>query len=235
MSEIALPLSKTLDPADLTGPLADVADHVRATIAAVTSDPTVRDQHPMRVWEYSMALAALQTWGRQAVDAGQDPGDPFIYDVGGAGSPFHYTVPYTVRVIDPDHAEAPYTLEAYLQEHLRLASCVFCLSVLEHVDDLDQFLYHLGCLVAPGGLLFLTFDACGCVGAAWRERHVVPADPHHFHWMRKRIFTPEMTAALANTVVLQHHFHLLGERDAVWHGAQVYDYTFASLALVKRS
>ena len=28
-----------------------------------------------------------------------------------------------------------------------------CLSVLEHVDDLDRFLYHLGCLVAPGGRL----------------------------------------------------------------------------------
>ena len=49
----------------------------------------------------------------------------------------------------------PGTLEAIPTGSLDL---VFCISVLEHVDDVTEFLYHLGCLVAPGGLLFLTVD-----------------------------------------------------------------------------
>ena len=215
-----LALSKTLDPADfdqLTEELAIVDQHF-------TRD---REQHPMRRWEYAMALRACTTWYDVTAKRPQGP----VIDVGGAGSPFWRMVnPYACTVIDPDGG-------VDLAEHLRLggalASEVYCLSVLEHVEDLDRFLYHLSCLVAPGGLLFLTMD--------YREQE--GPDTAHFHWMRKRIFAPSSYLGLVGDFpdahgFLDRDFQLLGGMDGrqplIYHGPQVYDYTFASLALVKR-
>jgi hypothetical protein len=135
-------------------------------------------------------------------------------------------------VVDPD--EDGQTLAQYLEMAPRLSQAVFCLSVLEHVDDLDHFCYLLSCLVAPGGLLFLTFDYCD-------DRHdAYPVDIYHFHWMRKRTFN---AYALGQGVMrpLQAQgfatlgFSLQGSIDYTWRGAHVYDYTFGSLALVKRA
>ena len=215
---MSLPLSKTLDPADFD----QLAEELAVVDQHFTRD---REQHPLRKWEYSLALRAFNTWR-----ATRDPNDdPYVYDVGGAGSPFRYMVPNTVRVIDPD-ATPSYTLAQYVQEHPRLASCVFCLSVLEHVDDLDRFLYHLGCLVAPGGLLFLTCD--------FTDDDPYPqvlSDTKHFHWMRQRIFNEHTLTGDVIEPLLDRDFTWLGERDLRYCGDHVYDYTFASLALVKRA
>jgi len=236
---MSLPLSKTLDPADfdqLTEELAIVDQYF-------TSE---REQHPMRRWEYAMALRALATWKE-----GRDYRDPStIADIGGGGSPFSLMLkdPHPI-VIDPSESGGE-DLAHYLttphwsmdESHPMLQQAVFCLSVIEHVDDLDRFLYHLSCLVAPGGLLFLTFDT---------TNSPEDEDRYHFHWMRKRIFrwTPELDPQfigfrspfvyLPNVTFLlaaltQQNFTLLGEIDGIWHGNQVYDYSFASLALVKR-
>lgn len=212
---MAIPLSKTLAPVDFDA----LVDELSIVDASFNYG---RPQHEMRRWEYAMALAAYQRWGEEAAD-----GDPYCYDVGGAGSPFHYMIPSRIQVIDPD-APIGMNLEAYVDEHPRLASCVFCLSVLEHVDDLDRFLYHLSCLVAPGGLLFLTMDYCD------QAKADPPIDTYHFHWMRKRIFGLYSLTLVAERF-LDWEFSLLGGEDRLYHGPQVYDYTFASLALVKRA
>jgi hypothetical protein len=78
--------------------------------------------------------------------------------------------------------------------------------------------------VAPGGLLFLTMDFWDQPGP----------DRAHFHWMRKRIFNYGFERAIMEPL-LDAGFFWLGDRDLTYHGPQVYDYTFASLALVKRS
>lgn len=219
-----LPLSKTLDPADfaaLTEELAIVDRHFTSA----------REQHPMRRWEYAMALRAFEQWG------GSSTHD--CIDVGGAGSPFWRMLPVdNVTIVDPDEDQK--TLADYLRSNPRprLSPAVFCLSVLEHVDDLDQFLYHLSCLVAPGGLLFLTMDCCGCGSSreTGPQGHRPERDRHHFHWMRKRIFRVADWAALIHTYHLFPTFDLLGPSDDWrYHGDHVYDYAFASLALVKRS
>lgn len=213
-----LPLSKTLSPTDfdqLTEELAIVDEHFTKA----------REQHPMRRWEYAMALHAQEVWWKLG-ERGRPMQDRRVADVGGAGSPFYHMVGAEhTYVIDPDQG---LSLADYLKTgHPQLFPQVYCLSVLEHVDNLDQFLYHLSCLVAPGGLLFLTMDACGCP-----IRHGTE-EKHHFHWMRKRIFTMGETYMVWEKLAGE-NFDLLGQQDPIWHGEQVYDYSFYSLALVKR-
>ena len=224
---MTLPLSKTLDPADFEL----LAEELTIVDAHFTQ---AREQHPLRRWEYAMALRALATWLE-----GKDYQAPTTaVDVGGTGSPFALILQERGLgcpvVIDPDWGE---DLAHYLttpswdddESHPMLHQAVFCLSVLEHVDDLDQFLYHLSCLVAPSGLLFLTFDYVDTPGI-----HTWPEDHYHFHWMRKRIVNAYALEQLVTFPLLQRDFGHLGSIDLTWHGAHVYDYAFASLAMVKR-
>jgi hypothetical protein len=223
---VTLPLSKTLDPADF--------DQLREELAIVDRCFTdEREQHPMRRWEYALALRAYRQWLQRDYEtcghANRTHGGR-LADVGGAGSPWSRILGEEaggahVTIIDPAYAPGPKTLAQYIR-YGSLASAVFCLSVLEHVDDLDEFCYHLSCLVAPGGLLFLTMDYCDSRGAA-------PADTYHFHWMRKRIFNGITIRDLAD-IFTDRDFVLLGAQDYADHGPQVYNYTFASLALRKR-
>lgn len=217
---MTIALSKTLDPADF----ADLAPELAIVDQHFTS---AREQHPMRKWEYALALRAFATWGGQATHR--------CVDVGGAGSPFWRMVPAdNVFVIDPDENVALAQYLGSVAPAPVLAHAVFCLSVLEHVDDLDRFLYHLSCLVAPGGLLVLTVDACGCPSHAADLEVGEPPDPHHFHWMRRRIFGRADLRWLAETLY-GYQFSRLGDQDCVYRGPQVFDYSFASLALVKRA
>jgi Methyltransferase domain len=174
-----------------------------------------REQHELRRWEYAMALRAREIWGDVINVA---------YDVGGAGSPFQHMLP--VCVIDPD-APGGMSLAAFVQ-HMNppLADAVFCLSVLEHVENLPEFLYHLSCLMRPGGLLFLTMDV---------TEGLEPEQVHFAH-MRKRIFTgdPMGTWWQLAADLTAYSFSLLGDRDWHYHSHTLYgSYSFASLAMVK--
>jgi len=224
---MSLPLSKTLDPSDY--------DQLQPELAIVDRYFTsAREQHPQRKWEYCMALRAISTWLAQTT---RHP-TYLLADVGGAGSPFWYLSPehVTAKIIDPDLPDGDSALghRCSLAEKLagrtRLRDIVVYLSVLEHVEDLDQFLYHLSCLVAPGGLLFLTVDYCDDL-----SQYAYPIDTFHFHWMRKRIFNAYSLGQSVSYPLLQRDFAEFGGRDLTWHGPQVFNYTFASLALVKRS
>lgn len=220
-----LPLTKTLDPADLV----ELAEELQVVDQHFTKEMS---QHPMRRWEYALALRAYSAWGQTATLGGP------LYDIGGHGSPFYRMLdPYQVRVVDPQELDRV-DLTALLHQGPRLGAAVFCLSVLEHVEDLEQFCYHLACLVAPGGLLFLTMDVCN------HARHALDVeDPHHFSWMRRRIFYTgdrhagdrrDSTKGLLDHF-FEHGFSQLGTADWAYYGPHVYDYSFASLALVKRS
>lgn len=216
-------LSKTLHPGDL--------DRLPAELGIVDRFfKSAREQHPARRWEYAMALSAIARW-----DEGSRA--PLtVYDVGGAGSPFANMLRSDqvanidlLRIVDPDlpAREGPATLKYELSQAPPLGHVVTCLSVLEHVEDLDEFCYHLASLTAPGGLLFLTVDYCS-------DRAVGDAvDVYHFHWMRRRIFSSYTLGAMTSEF-FRRDFSLFGEADFTWHGAQVYDYSFASLALIKR-
>lgn len=216
---MTFPLSKTLDPTDYRA-LDDVLPVVDQYFHAAVP------QHEHRRWEYAMAIRALDVWLETRRGTGTTG---HVVDVGGAGSPLYRMISDSAIVVDPRAGTG--TLAEYMETAPRLSQAVFCLSVLEHVDDLDQFLYHLSCLTAPGGLLFLTMDTCGCEveGLA----HPMEVEPHHFHWMRKRIFRTSDLCDVAERL-RDFEFAWLGERDLTWRGAQVYDYSFASIAMMKR-
>jgi hypothetical protein len=201
----------------------DPADELPADIQEIVTREWEDGQHWSRKWEYGMALLAQQAWYDQS--GAERPQGP-IYDVGGSGSPFWKMVnPYVTTIIDPREGK---DLAEQLRLGAGLASEVYCISVIEHVDKLDQFLYHLSCLVAPGGLLFLTTDFCDMPGK--------PEDVCHWHWMRKRIFNDSALRGAAYDLMKYGTFNLLGGViDYRWHGPiETWGYAPASLALVKR-
>jgi Methyltransferase domain len=213
MSELLL--SRTLDPADYA--------HFTEELKVVDGYGT-EGQHPHRRWEYALALHAIWRWKEARARADLD--EP-IYDVGGGGSNlYHMLGEWTdrdVAVIDPV-IDGSGTLEEWTQSGTLLADVVTCISVIEHIGNLDRFLYHLSCLLAPGGLLVLTMDfwnRCGADTAANRD-------------LRQRIFCPKTYAQLRNQLVPL-HLTTFGGVDPTYHGSHVYDYTFASLVLEKRA
>eukprot|EP00919_Chromeraceae_sp_WS-2016_P067231 GHVR01158916.1.p2 GENE.GHVR01158916.1~~GHVR01158916.1.p2 ORF type:complete len:202 (-),score=36.97 GHVR01158916.1:42-647(-) len=168
-------------------------------------------QSRYRRWEYAMALRAY-------LDSGAALAGGYIIDVGGTGSPFQKMVEGEVDVIDP-RENIP--VEEWFGQP---ASAVFCISVIEHVENLEDFCSHLIRVTSPGGLLFLTMDI-------WDGGD---EDKAHFSWLRKRIFTPASWMSLSDWF-LARGFSLLGEADWAYHGCELenWGYSFASLALVK--
>ncbi len=175
------------------------------------------EQHPQRRWEYAMALRAARTWGKTHTRR-------LAIDVGGSGSPLRHMLAeagFSCIVVDPK--ESVSLAEAYVT---KIASdFVTCVSVIEHVQDILCFVNDLARVVRPSGALFLTTDI-------WDPPVESTRDAAHFHWMRERIFTPKTWQMLAEEFRTK-GFSYLGEQDWEYHGNQVYDYSFASVALVK--
>jgi hypothetical protein len=205
-------LSRTLDPKDY--------DHLDIELRVVDAHPNTLP-HEHRRWEYALALHAMGRWKA----TGTRLNDP-IYDIGGAGSTFHAMLTEwtdcETTVIDPALPDCG-ALEDWMGGGTRLADVVTCLSVIEHVKDLDRFLYHLGCLVAPGGLLVLTMDYWNRCGP----------DTTGNAALRERLFCPKTYPGLLRTLQPL-GLTPFGGIDTTWHGTQVWDYTFASLVVEKR-
>lgn len=215
-------LTKSLDPADLV--------LLQEDLDCVDSFPIGHEQHPMRRWEYAMCIRAIRAW-----DACRNfPMLVKVLDVGGAGSSLPDVIKSHLRfqthVIDPRNGtgllselnEAP----AYIP---RSAGAVISISTIEHVpeEDLAKFITDLAAVVKPGGLLFLTTDIMeepklGAIGV----------DKKHFHWMRERIYTLSSWRLLGHTFI-DAGFRYFGPTDWTYYGDHVYDYSFASMALVK--
>jgi len=206
-----LSLSRTLDPVDYAA---------FAKELAIVDRYDNSDHHPHRRWEYALTLHAIGRWSQMRERRVRGP----LYDVGGAGSHLaHMLTDWTecaVEVIDPRVSRS---LDQEVVAGSPLADVVTCISVIEHIFDVDRFLYHLSCLVAPGGLLVLTMDY-------WNE---CGPDLAHFHNMRQRIYCPQTYAQL-RAACEPYHLTTFGGLDPTWHGAHVYEYTFASLVLEKR-
>lgn len=213
-----IPLTKTLQPEDfklLARPLGLV------DLYKNSASP----QHEMRRWEYAMVLEAHARWVMQAPTHAVMQN--VAIDVGGAGSPLAALLTasgLTAMIIDP---ASNYPLERILEKKpLMQASVVTCISVIEHVPaaQLEHFLLALGKIVLPGGLLFITTD--------FTEN--AAEDNFHFHWMRSQIFDREKLTVVAQQLARESNLQLFGGVDDVYHGATVYDYTFASLCLTKQ-
>lgn len=235
---------------DLQGDAAGLAD---AYQLVDIFPEALQGQHPIRRWEYAMAIHTIADWhARRAAalvtgrdDAGNpesaDLGEPLVIaDVGGAGSNFWMVLRNAtakpVVLIDeryqgmatgafhPDVWVAPCTVEDYAGSHAHgQFDVVTTISVIEHVKEVRKFLRAIAMLLKPGGLLFLTTDYWEAEGP----------DTAHFHWMRERIYNADrMRKLLADCRELG--FRSFGEADWSWNGPQVHDYSMCSAALVRK-
>lgn len=178
-------------------------------------------QDPHRRWEYGLALEAILAWEH-------DPGTQIrrILDVGGAGSPLIHMLQAKFPRVEAEVVDGlcGMPLDAWIAAHPEeQADIVTCISVIEHVENLEQFAYDLARVTAPGGLLFVTAD--------YWEAPSTRKDTAHFHWMRERIFCPETWKAL-QVRLGEYGLVPYGETDWSFHGHHLFgSYTFVSLCM----
>jgi 2-polyprenyl-3-methyl-5-hydroxy-6-metoxy-1,4-benzoquinol methylase len=211
----SLTYNKSLHPDDLTRFPAQVAlyESLRSRVSASI-------QHPWRVWEWALALSALQESGCKTV-----------LEVGSGGSlfaPMAAESGLEVTVIDP--AENVILANAqslqlgksitWLQQDLRQFSAapgsfdaVVCLSVLEHIDHDHDFFRRL--LQLAKNLLVVTVDF-SLTGRTFCPYHL-------------RTYSPSMLRDLAH--MGKRRWRLWGDPAWVDNGDHVNGYNFASLVL----
>lgn len=183
------------------------------------------EQHPMRRWEYALAMAARDWWFNTTICDTHSHRVLRALDVGGAGSPLRHILNTMIGKWEPIEVIDPavnFPIERYQDSAV---DCVFSISVLEHVEDPYDF---LGACIRPlrsGGLLFLTMDA-------WDPPVETAKDTAHFHWMRKRIFTKTTVNHIMDTLC-RWGMRPFGGIDLEYKGNTVYDYTFASVCMTK--
>lgn len=223
---------------DLPGDARDLApfyshlDHIPDVLAS---------QHPIRRWEYAMTLRTIHRWMNE--DAPLYPGALQIADVGGAGSNFWKVLGTLsnepVLIVDAACPPAgsipathnnqtvalhPSTVETYAATAAHgQFDILTSISVIEHVESITPFLRACHMLLKSGGLLCLTTDYCDSEGP----------DIYHFHWMRHRIYNAESVRKLL-VRARELGFRSFGEADWSYPGPMVYDYSVASIALVKK-
>lgn len=175
-------------------------------------------QHRARLWEYSQAMRAAKWWvalnpGLKTPRTNNHVGiylpEPHVecfhmLDVGGAGSPLANMLlaagfDTQPTIVDPSiqlscantvkiPSECGVGIEVYDSQYP--ADALFCVSVLEHVENQEPFLSACVKALKPNGLLFLTMDACDVEGP----------DAFMFHWMRCRIYNPKSLLALSEFI-----------------------------------
>jgi len=187
--------------------------------------PFYRYEHPMRKWEYGLALKFLLEVGAKTV-----------LDVGGGGSALapllaHYGIDVTQIDPDPSGIEAVEKQNEILgcdikfinEDFLKYTSrkkydAVTCMSTIEHIEGKVDEKAFMTKLCKPGNILFLTTDF-STTGKTFGGAHC-------------RTYNKVSMVKLAN-LAKNYGFKYYGEVDWTYGGAMVYEYTFASLALTK--
>jgi hypothetical protein len=198
-----LPLSKVLNPMDYAKLTKEMSFVDRVPLG---------NQHPHRVWEYSMALRAMAEAdilpSARVIDVGSGPG-MFCQILRSIGfKPCSY---------DPQDGFPPFEMV----DLGRYYKAVIAISVLEHVEEFTGFLE--GMARASSDLVFLTFDYAG-------DENPHLKDSYHFNWLRKRIMN-RARVEFAIAAFQGWGFEPFGDVDLSWTSPQVYDYSFASLCM----
>ena len=187
--------------------------------------PNYRYEHPMRKWEYGLALKFLLEVGAERV-----------LDVGGGGSalaPILHHYGMKVTQIDPDPSGIT-TVEkqneilgsdiAFINEDFlefkgrKKFDAVICMSTIEHIPTREDERLFFRKLTKKAPFLFLTTDFSPKAKA--------------FSAAHYRTYNKVSMNKLAN-MAKESGFAYYGEVDYTYGGAMVYNYTFASLALTK--
>lgn len=226
-----IPVSKTCVSATLQSAQPETWPTLDTLEQSIAEEGWDSEQHPYRRWEYAMALEAL----RRAFPSKK------IHlrtaDFGSRESMFArvlhrlghdvtvYDRPEVLPQVAPDeknfHTVGRLLGQLTEEDHGRY-DAVFSISVLEHTEDDQAAWRDLLRTVAEHGLVFITVD-------------FAPSQPDHYVManLRRRIYTqPDLE--FLQRVAEQEGFHVLGRRtDWRWAGPWVYDYTFASLGVVR--
>jgi cyclopropane fatty-acyl-phospholipid synthase-like methyltransferase len=99
---------------------------------------------------------------------------------------------------------------------------VYCISVVEHVNEERDFWKWLANLVKPGGLLFMT---CDCVPELGRS--------YVFDNLRKMNYTVNTIKDRIQMLETECNMKSFGEVELQYNGNHVHDYTFASVCMTK--
>ncbi len=209
----------------------DEMDHIDSMVQIMTGVAS-RFEHPLRRWEYGMALHAIRQSG------GTD-----VLDVGGGGSIFAPAsewpdVGLRVTQVDPGDCQAwvrdqrarlaNFSADvhlAYVQQDFMTYEdneqydAVTCLSVIEHVSNPAPFIKKLATFVKPGGLLVITTD--------FHPSGRPKVDGHLRTYNKK-----SMTAMITALKKLGFEF-FGGKPDWTYNGDNVNSYSFASLVMSK--
>ena len=187
--------------------------------------PNYRYEHPMRKWEYGLALKFLLEVGAKTV-----------LDVGGGGSalaPILHHYGMKVTQIDPDPSgvatvarqnqilgsDIVFLNEDFLEfKGRKKYDAVICMSTIEHIKTKEDERLFFQKLLKKAPILFLTTDF---------SPKAKVFSPDHY-----RTYNKVSMNKLAN-MAKKDKFKYYGEVDYTYEGALVYDYTFASLALTK--
>jgi SAM-dependent methyltransferase len=227
-------LTKTVEEKDYDL-IANQVRELRGCYVAITNGGAKIDiGHEHRFWEWGMALKAFQDW---MIDVSKID-NPEVLDVGSGdgllGPTFAWGQLLSITELEPriecfhNRLLCNSLLKAklnVLQSYDQLASSydvVFCTSVIEHVASDHAFLRNLSQLVASGGLLFLTTD-------------VVPVMPgrYHFDNLRERNYTMFDICKMIE-YLKSIGFESFGEVDLEYKGSKVFDYSFASICMVRQ-
>ena len=185
-----------------------------------------RFEHEQRYWEYSLALKALQ-----------DIKAKNVLEVGGGGSlliPILYSHNINVTEIDSTNCSVTlqnqanrlqlqkpiqYIQKDFLQVELKKQfDAVVCLSVIEHVKQHNEFFQKLLQFVKTDGILILTTDFHPS-GKPFSINHL-------------RTYTEKDLLLYAKSAKDFDFFR--GKPDYTYKGNYVYQYTFASLILIRK-
>jgi SAM-dependent methyltransferase len=190
--------------------------------------------HEHRFWEWGTALEAFQDW---MIDVSKTD-NPEVLDVGSGdgllGPAFAWGQLLGITELEPriecfnNRLLCNSLLKAklnVLQSYDQLANSydvVFCTSVIEHVVSDYEFLRSLANKVKQNGLLFLTTD-------------VVPVMPgkYHFDNLRNHNYTVDDICKMIE-YLKSIGFESFGEVDLEYKGSKVFDYSFASISMVKK-
>lgn len=203
--------------------------------------------HHHRFWEYGMALKALYSWCDGIVKVKPSHN---LLDVGAGLSLLGPTICWAEEIgiteVEPNTEYAkdrdicnsallelncPYyitwagtQLSTFRQWHntSNFYDAVFSISVMEHVAADHEFLRSLADMVKQDGLLFLTTDVMPRSGKGF-----------HFDNLREHNYTVDDIKSKISYLESK-GFSLLGESDLEYKGDQVFNYSFASIAMVKK-
>lgn len=208
---------KSLHPDDYTplAPYVEMFDRMAAQLPCSI-------EHHHRRWETALALAAF------AEDRGPDD-TPTLLEVGSGGSlfaPLATSLGYAVTVCDPSkrallaHKQARkmrrqinVVNEDFMDTDLGTFDYVACLSVIEHVEEDAPFWTKLLASAKRGVVLTTDFSPDG---GRYSRDHL-------------RTYTPELLESMCSA----DGWEPLGAPLYDDNGPQVFDYSFASVALVR--